>query len=83
MKINDVWQRVGKTFVEAFLGVLIPQVILILTNVFDYDWNNFFSWGLPIITGALAAGISAAWNNITNYLHRNDPPEETNVNIKE
>ena len=68
MKINDLWQRAGKTFIQAFLGVLIPQIVMVLTNVFDYDWNNFLSWGLPIITGALAAGISAAWNGIQNVI---------------
>lgn len=66
MKINDIWQRALKTFVQAFLGVLIPQIVLILSNIFDYDWNNWLAWVLPIITGALAAGISAAWNGLIN-----------------
>ena len=66
MKITDLWQRAGKTFIQALLGALIPQVVLVLTNVLDYDWSNFLTWGLPIITGALAAGISAAWNAIIN-----------------
>ncbi len=66
MKITDLWSRAGKTFVQAFFGVLIPEVVLILTNVMEYDWSNWISWGLPIITGALAAGISAAWNTIIN-----------------
>lgn len=66
MKIKDVGSRALKTFVQAFLGVIIPQVVLILTNVLDYDWNNWVTWGLPIVTGALAAGISAAWNGILN-----------------
>ena len=66
MKINDLWERAGKTFVQAFFGVLIPQVVLILTNVLEYDWGNWLTWGLPIITGALAAGISAGWNALIN-----------------
>ena len=65
-KIPDLWQRALKTFVQAFAGAIIPQVVLILTHVFDYDWANWITWGLPIITGALAAGISAAWNGIIN-----------------
>lgn len=64
--ITDLWQRAGKTAVQAFFGVLIPQVVLILTNVLDYDWSNWIVWGLPIITGALAAGISAGWNALIN-----------------
>ena len=66
MKINDVGSRALKTFVQAFGGAIIPQIVLILTNVLDYDWSNWLVWGLPIITGALAAGISAAWNTIIN-----------------
>ena len=66
MKITDVKSRAIKTFVQAFLGAIIPQVVLILTNILDYDWSNWLVWGLPIITGAIAAGISAAWNSLQN-----------------
>lgn len=66
MKINDIWQRAGKTAVQAFLGALVPQIVLILTNVLDYDWANWKVWLLPIITGAIAAGISAGWNALIN-----------------
>ena len=65
MKINDLWQRAGKTFVQAFFGVLVPQIVLMLTNYMDFDWTNWATY-LPLITGALAAGISAAWNAIIN-----------------
>ena len=67
--IRDVKSRAIKTFVQAFFGSIIPQVVLILTNVLDYDWSNWLVWGLPIITGAIAAGISAAWNTIQNSLN--------------
>lgn len=65
MKINDVWQRALKTFVQAALGVLVPQVIMMLNNYMDFDWAQWTTY-LPLITGALAAGISAAWNSIIN-----------------
>lgn len=39
MKIKDLWSRAGKTFVEAFFGVLIPQIAIIFSNVVDYDWK--------------------------------------------
>ena len=73
MKINDLWQRAGKTFVQAFFGVLVPQIVLMLTNYMDFDWTNWATY-LPLITGALAAGISAAWNAIINA----NSKEETN-----
>jgi hypothetical protein len=65
MKINDLWQRALKTFVQAFLGVLIPQIVMMLNNYADFDWTKWTTY-LPLITGALAAGISAAWNGIIN-----------------
>lgn len=66
MKITDLWSRAGKTAVQAFFGVLIPQIVMILTNILDYDWSQWQIWALPIITGALAAGISAGWNALIN-----------------
>ena len=65
MKIKDVGMRAFKTFVQAFLGVLIPQIVAMLNNYMDFDWTQWTTY-LPIITGALAAGISAAWNGIIN-----------------
>lgn len=66
MKINDLWSRAGKTAVQAFFGVLIPQIVLVLSNILDYDWTKWYVWALPIIAGALAAGISAGWNALIN-----------------
>ena len=65
MKIKDVGMRAFKTFVQAFLGCAIPQIVAMLNNYMDFDWGNWTTY-LPIITGALAAGISAAWNGIIN-----------------
>lgn len=66
--ITDIRSRAIKTFFQAFAGAIVPQIVLILTNILDYDWSNWLVWGLPIITGAIAAGISAAWNSISNAL---------------
>jgi len=65
MKIKDVGMRALKTFVQAFLGVLIPQIVMMLNNYMDFKWDQWTTY-LPIITGALAAGISAVWNSIIN-----------------
>ena len=72
MKIPDITSRAAKTFVQAFGGAIIPQVVLVLTNILDYDWSNWLVWGLPIITGGLAAGISAAWNTIINAIDKSE-----------
>lgn len=63
-KTKDVLERVIKTFVEGFFGVAIPQAIIILSNVTDYDFSNFKAWGIPLVCGAVAAGISAVWNGL-------------------
>lgn len=65
MKIPDLWQRAGKTFLQAFFGVLVPEVVMMLKNYLDFDWTQWTTY-LPLITGALAAGISAAWNALLN-----------------
>ena len=66
MKITDLWQRAGKTAVQAFFGVLIPELVAWLTNIANLDWSNWRVWALPIIGAALAAGISAGWNALIN-----------------
>ena len=72
MKINDLWQRAGKTAVQAFFGVLIPQIAIILSNVADYDWTQWWVWLLPIVAAALSAGISAGWNALINARRKDD-----------
>lgn len=65
MKIPDVLSRALKTFVQAFFGVLIPQIVAMLNNYMEFDWSKWATY-LPLITAALAAGLSAMWNGIIN-----------------
>ena len=71
MKINDLWQRALKTFIQAFLGVLIPQIVAMLNNYMEFDWGKWTTY-LPLITAALAAGISAGWNALINAKSNKD-----------
>lgn len=71
-KINDLWSRAGKTAVQAFFGILIPEIVLILKNVGGYDWNKWYVWAIPIIASALSAGISAGWNALINVKNKNE-----------
>lgn len=68
--INDIVSRALKTFIQAFVGFLIPEIILILNNITNYDFADWKTWVLPIICGALAAGFSAIQNNIINAIGR-------------
>ena len=72
MKLKD-WQiRALKTFVQAFGGILVPELVLVLNGGFPQDWSAFWAVLAPIICAALAAGISAAWNVILERLRQED-----------
>lgn len=64
--MKDVLIRTVKTFIEAFLGVLIPEIVLLLQGNLPSDWYPVI---MPILCAALAAGITAAWNA---YLNRKE-----------
>ncbi len=59
--MKDCLIRAIKTFVQAFLGVLIPKLIVVLEEA-----PNLMSLNLEflyaLLPAALAAGISAIWN---------------------
>ena len=60
-KIRDVLNRAGKTFWQAALAsllVAIPEIINLIPNGWDAVVPVLVSAGV----GALAAGLSAAWN---------------------
>ncbi len=59
--------RAVKTFVQAFLGVLIPEVVALLNGADLGIIADLKVW-TPLLAAALAAGISAAWNIILEKL---------------
>ena len=64
IKLKD-WQiRALKTFVQAFGGVLVPELVIMLNGGLPADWNAARLTLIPIVCSALAAGISAVWNII-------------------
>ena len=60
--MKDWVVRALKTFVQAFFGVLIPEVIRLLSNGFPASINTAWLILSPIVAAALAAAISAVWN---------------------
>ena len=62
--MKDWTIRALKTFVQAFFGVLVPEVVVWCTNLATIDWASWQTWLMPIVGAALAAGISAVWNAI-------------------
>ena len=61
LKNHDWLERALKTFAQAFLGVLIPELVGVLTNGFP-DMTALQIVLSPALAAALAAGISAVWN---------------------
>lgn len=67
-KLKD-WQiRALKTFVEAFGGVLIPELVIVLNSGIPESWSVLWALLAPVICAAIAAGITAAWNVILEKL---------------
>lgn len=55
--------RALKTFIQAFLGVLIPEIVVILDHITEYkDIDAVLAVAMPFVASALAAAISAVWN---------------------
>jgi len=67
MKNLKDWQiRAIKTFIQAFFGVLIPELCLVLTSGLPVS-----AWGAtlaPFVCSGLAGGISAVWNIAKEHL---------------
>ena len=60
--------RALKTFVQAFFGVLIPELCVILNGGFPESIETTWVIFAPIVAAALSSGISAAWNIISEKL---------------
>jgi len=62
-KTKDILIRAGKTFVQAFLGVLVPELCAVLGG--GLNGAGAFKIAItPVICSALAAGISVVWNTV-------------------
>lgn len=59
--MKDWIERAIKTFVQAFLGVLVPEIVLILNGGFP-DVHHVWKILSPFVAAGIAAGISAVWN---------------------
>lgn len=64
--------RTIKTFVQAFLGVLIPEICVVLNGGFPADWPTFWGYMAPVTAAALSAAICAVWNILSERLREGD-----------
>ena len=63
-KIPDFLIRAAKTFMQAFISVIVLNITAIMTHVVNWDFSDWKGWLAPILIAALAAGIAALWNFI-------------------
>lgn len=70
--MNDWMIRAVKTFVQAFFGVLIPEICVMLNGGFPESINAAWVLLSPVVAAALSAAISAVWNVISERLKRGD-----------
>ena len=62
--MKDWIVRALKTFVQATVAYFVANIAMISQHIVDWDFANWKGWLLPILVGALSAGISAVWNII-------------------
>lgn len=60
--MKDWMIRAMKTFVQAFFGVLIPELAAMLKEGFPETGSALRISLPPVIAASLAAAISAVWN---------------------
>ncbi len=61
---KDILVRAGKTFLQAAGAVVIANMTVLTTEI--SDWAGWKRAALPIFIGAVAAGLSAAWNGVVS-----------------
>lgn len=79
--MKDWVVRSIKTFVQAFLGVLIPAICAMLNDGWPESINKAWVILAPTVAAALAAAICAVWNIIREELEKApvmaDPVQDT------
>lgn len=66
--MKDWMIRAIKTFVQAFFGVLVPELVAVLQHGWPESWASVWAYLAPVVAAALAAAISAVWNIILERL---------------
>jgi len=75
-KVKDILIRAGKTFVQAFISYLSVDAFFGVT-----DLTALKKIALSLLVGALAAGVSAVWNSLLEWVsNRIDKIDEEDNN---
>ena len=68
--------RALKTFVQSTVAYLVANITLIANHVVEWNFADWKGWLLPIITGAVSAGIAAVWNIILEKMNERKVEEK-------
>ena len=74
--MNDILVRALKTFLQAAGAVVIANLTVLTSEV--SGWSAWKHAAVPVLVGALAAGLSAAWNGVVSPWLKKDTSEEEN-----
>lgn len=66
--MKDWVARTIKTAVQAFGGVLVPELVIVLNGGWPESWGALWACLAPVVSSALAAAICAAWNLVLERL---------------
>lgn len=81
--MTDWLVRALKTFVQTTVAYLVANTALITQHVVDWDFSNWKGWLMPILVGALSAGISAVWNVILESIDKKKTEQMINDIMKD
>lgn len=70
--------RALKTFVQATAAYIVTNTALILKHVVEWDFTDWKGWALPLIAGAISAGIAAVWNLILEKINKKKTEQMVN-----
>lgn len=68
--MKDWLIRALKTFVQATVAYFVANIAMISRHVVEWDFSDWKGWLMPILCGALSAGISAVWNVILENIEK-------------
>ncbi len=63
-QLKDILARAGKTFAQAFVSAISVDSIFGVT-----DLDTLKRIGLSMLIAGVAAGVSAIWNMVQNWLY--------------
>lgn len=81
--MRDWMIRAIKTFVQSTVAYFVANITMITSHVVNWDFADWKGWLLPVLIGALSAGISAVWNIILESLNSKKIEEEISEIMKE